>query len=72
MVFAMNCEAASEIARQLRLRNHSGIIVVDFINMEEEPHKQQLLTCFDRFLKEDKLPWPCRGSDAAGNCRGHP
>lgn len=61
MVFAMNCEAASEIARQLRLRNHSGIIVVDFINMEEEPHKQQLLTCFDRFLKEDKLP--CRVVD---------
>ena len=61
MVFAMNCEAASEIARQLRLRNHSGIIVVDFINMEEKPHKQQLLTCFDRFLKEDKLP--CRVVD---------
>ncbi len=56
MVFAMNCEAAAEIARQLRLRNHSGIIVVDFINMEEEPHKQQLLTRFDQYLKEDKLP----------------
>ena len=56
MVFAMNCEAAVEIARQLRLRNHSGIIVVDFINMEEETHKQQLLTRFDLFLKEDRLP----------------
>lgn len=56
MVFAMNCEAAAEIARQLRLRNHSGIIVVDFINMEEELHKQQLLTRFDQYLKEDKLP----------------
>lgn len=56
MVFAMNCEAAVEIARQLRLRNHSGIIVVDFINMEEETHKQQLLTHFDQFLKADKLP----------------
>lgn len=56
MVYAMNCEAAAEIARQLRLRNHSGIIVVDFINMEEDQHKQQLLTQFDRFLKEDKLP----------------
>lgn len=54
MVFTMNCEAAAEIARQLRLRNHSGIIVVDFINMEEDVHKQQLLTCFDRYLKEDK------------------
>ena len=56
MVFAMNCEAAAEIARQLRLRNHSGIIVVDFINMEEEMHKQQLLSRFDQYLKEDKLP----------------
>ncbi len=56
MVFAMNCEAAAEIARQLRLRNHSGIIVVDFINMEEEMHKQQLLTRFDQFLKADRLP----------------
>ena len=55
MVYSINCEAASEIARQLRLRNHSGIIVIDFINMKEETHKQQLLTELDSFLKEDRI-----------------
>ena len=42
-VFRTNLEAAEEIAVQLRLRNVSGIIVVDFINMKEEEHREALL-----------------------------
>ena len=41
--FDTNIEAAAEIARQLRLRNIAGIIVVDFIDMKEEEHKKKLL-----------------------------
>ena len=36
MAFAVNCEAAGEIARQLRLRDLGGIIVIDFIDMERK------------------------------------
>ncbi len=43
LFFRINREAADEIARQLRLRNLSGIIVVDFINMETEDKKKQLM-----------------------------
>lgn len=39
----LNLEAAGEIARQLRLRNISGIVVVDFINMEQEEYQKQLV-----------------------------
>ena len=39
----VNLEAAGECARQIRLRNLTGIIMIDFINMEEEAHRQQLL-----------------------------
>ncbi|MFI5143949.1 MAG: Rne/Rng family ribonuclease, partial [Thermoanaerobaculales bacterium] len=42
-VFRINLEAAREVARQLRLRNLGGIIVVDFIDMEEEDHRAALL-----------------------------
>lgn len=51
----VNLEAAGEVARQLRLRNYSGMIMVDFINMEEEEDRQALLETLDRLLKEDKV-----------------
>lgn len=51
----VNLEAAKEIARQLRLRNCSGMIMVDFINMEAEEDNKQLLACLDAYLKEDKV-----------------
>lgn len=50
-----NLEAAKEIARQLRIRNYSGIIMVDFINMESEKDKNTLLSELDRYLKEDSI-----------------
>ncbi|MDJ0675547.1 MAG: Rne/Rng family ribonuclease [Calothrix sp. MO_167.B42] len=49
-----NCEAATEIARQLRLRNIAGVIVVDFIDMESRRDQQQVLEHFNKALKADK------------------
>ena len=51
----INLEAAKEIAKQLRLRNLSGIIIVDFINLEEEENRQQLLKEFRKCLLEDPI-----------------
>jgi ribonuclease E len=49
-----NCEAATEIARQLRLRNLAGVIVVDFIDMESRRDQLQVLEHFTRALMPDK------------------
>jgi ribonuclease E len=49
-----NREAATEIARQLRLRNIAGVIVVDFIDMESRRDQLQLLEHFNKALKADK------------------
>jgi len=49
-----NCEAAAEIARQLRLRNLAGVIVVDFIDMDSRRDQLQLLEHFTKALKSDK------------------
>lgn len=52
--FDTNIEAAAEIARQLRLRNIAGIIVVDFIDMKEEEHKKKLLEVLSEKLAADR------------------
>jgi ribonuclease E len=49
-----NCEAATEIARQLRLRNIAGVIVVDFIDMESRRDQLHVLEHFNKSLKADK------------------
>ncbi|MBC6429413.1 Rne/Rng family ribonuclease [Nostoc sp. HG1] len=49
-----NCESATEIARQLRLRNIAGVIVVDFIDMESRRDQLQVLEHFNKALKADK------------------
>jgi ribonuclease E len=49
-----NCEAATEIARQLRLRNIAGVIIVDFIDMDSRRDKLQVLEHFNKALKSDK------------------
>ena len=53
--FQTNCEAATEIAAQLRLRNLSGIILVDFIDMEGEEYNRQLLELLTRELERDPV-----------------
>lgn len=52
--FWVNCEAAEEIALQLRLRNLSGIIIVDFINMEDEGQEEELLKYLRSLVRQDK------------------
>jgi ribonuclease E len=49
-----NCEAAEEIARQLRLRNVAGVIIVDFIDMDSRRDQLQVLETFNRALRADK------------------
>ncbi|MGD1866382.1 MAG: Rne/Rng family ribonuclease [Phormidesmis sp.] len=49
-----NCEAAVEIARQLRLRNIAGVIVVDFIDMESRRDQMQVLEQFGKAIRVDK------------------
>lgn len=53
--FKINMEAAKEIARQLRLRNISGIIVIDFIDLKEKERQHQLMENFQKFLKRDPV-----------------
>lgn len=52
----VNKEAAIEIARQLRLRNLSGIVVVDFINLEKKEAEAELLSVFRAELRKDPIP----------------
>lgn len=53
-VFQNNIEAAEEIARQLRLRDIGGIIVIDFIDMDSAEQRKQLLRAFKDALRRDK------------------
>lgn len=54
--YKINLEAAHEIARQLRLRNLSGIIIVDFINIENEEYQEDLIQELKKLLKQDTVP----------------
>lgn len=54
-VLSVNMEAAKEIMRQIRLRNLSGIIIIDFINMEDETMKEQLMQELKRLAKLDRI-----------------
>ena len=51
----LNQEAALEAARQIRLRNLSGIVIIDFINMEETESETQLLRTLDGALRLDPI-----------------
>ena len=50
-----NLEAAAEIGRQLRLRNLSGIILIDFINMENPDHRDELFHVLQKLLRKDPV-----------------
>ena len=52
--FATNMEAAKEIARQLRLRDLGGLIVIDFIDMQEEKHQQKVENAFRSAVQSDR------------------
>jgi ribonuclease G len=53
-VLQVNLEAAREVARQLRLRDLGGIVVVDFIDMTEAPHRQAVLRELETALSRDR------------------
>lgn len=53
-VYKTNLEAAKEIARQLKLRDIAGIIIIDFIDMHKKEYKEELLKLLDTELKKDK------------------
>ncbi len=52
-IYRTNLEAAVAIARQLRLRNLGGIIIIDFIDMEEEDHRNNVLQVLDQSMARD-------------------
>jgi ribonuclease G len=53
-IFRTNLEAAATIARQLRLRNLGGIIIIDFIDMRDEGHRRAVLAALERALAGDR------------------
>ena len=54
-LFKTNLEAAQAIARQLRLRNIGGIIIIDFIDMEDPEHRRQVMRALDKALAKDRI-----------------
>jgi ribonuclease G len=65
-VFKTNLEAAQAIARQLRLRNLGGIIIVDFIDMEGDEHRTAVLEELRRALARDRTRLTLNGFTALG------
>jgi ribonuclease G len=65
-IFKTNLEAAQVIARQLRLRNLGGIIIIDFIDMDSEEHKNSVLTEFNKALLRDRTRITVSGFSALG------
>jgi ribonuclease G len=53
-IYKTNLEASQAIARQLRLRNLGGIIIIDFIDMSNEEHKRQVMRSLNRALERDQ------------------
>jgi ribonuclease G len=54
-IFRTNLEASVAIARQLRLRNLGGIIIIDFIDMEESEHRRQVIQALEKALSSDHV-----------------
>jgi ribonuclease G len=50
----LNLEAVEEVVYQLRLRNIGGLIIIDFIDMEKEPHREQVYRALDEALRDDR------------------
>ncbi|SFE06604.1 ribonuclease G [Nitrosomonas sp. Nm166] len=65
-IFKTNLEAAQVIARQLRLRNLGGIIIIDFIDMDSEEHRNAVLTELNKALLKDRMRITVNGFSALG------
>ncbi len=65
-VYRTNLEAAQAVPRQLRLRNLGGIIVIDFIDMEEEEHQRQVLRALEKACESDPAKTRIEGFSSLG------
>jgi ribonuclease G len=65
-IFKTNLEAAQSIARQLRLRNLGGIIILDFIDMDNPEHKNAVLAEFTKSLARDRTRMTINGFTSLG------
>lgn len=65
-VFQTNMLATAEIARQVRLRNIGGIVVVDFIDMESIEHREKVVEALENALKKDRSKCNVLGMSALG------
>ncbi len=65
-IFSTNAEATQAIARQLRLRNLGGIIIIDFIDMDSEDHKRRVLHSLEMAMAKDKVKYSIHGFSSLG------
>ena len=65
-IFTLNMEACVEIARQIRLRCLGGILLIDFIDMQEEYHRQAVLEALRSELKKDRIKTVVHGFTSLG------
>ncbi|WP_045857263.1 ribonuclease G [Teredinibacter purpureus] len=65
-IFKTNLEAAAAIARQLRLRNLGGIIIIDFIDMKDVEHQRQVLRTLEKALEKDRAKTSITGVSELG------
>ncbi len=71
-ILKLNLEAGKEILSQIRLRNCGGIVLIDFIDMEEEKSREKLMEFLSRELEKDKAPtrlFPMSGMGVMGLTR---
>jgi ribonuclease G len=65
-IFKTNLEAATAIARQIRLRNLGGIIILDFIDMQDPEHQRQVLRTLEKALERDQAKTRITGVSELG------
>ena len=65
-IFNTNVEATAAIARQLRLRNLGGIIIIDFIDMQSEDHRRRVLQSLEQALSRDRAKTGVNGFSHLG------
>ncbi len=65
-IFSTNIEATQVIARQLRLRNLGGIIIVDFIDMHNDDHKRRVLSSLEMAMSKDHVKHSVHGFSSLG------
>jgi ribonuclease G len=65
-IYTLNREACQEIARQIRLRSLGGILLIDFIDMQEEHHRQEVLETLKTELNHDRVKTVVHGYTSLG------